>query len=365
MTRHRFKRLVMGIALGMLAMGSAQAQNQLPAKFADDPIAKALGPQIFNAALKEGKVVWYGGTTAEDFLKKGGIDRLNKRFGIKIEPVIGSNDAHATRVATEAAVGRVTVDLFDATIPHLFNVHNVGALLKWRPPAPELAKMNPEVFVRDPADTIWPTHISAQALVVNPTLVKAEDEPKSYWDLVDPKWKGKVAMRDPRSASGGAWMMMGLAQHPTLGMDYIKKLKDTVDPFTVSGGSGRIRDAIANGQFAVALGGRGEFIADLPKGAPIKYVVPKEGLAWTPAGAGILAKGPNPNAAKVALTWFYEIEQLQLWTEVARPVAHPDVKVAIPEMSVSAWPLMKQLPMALMASPDDFLVEMEKIFGVR
>jgi iron(III) transport system substrate-binding protein len=363
MNRRHFFALAVVAATG-LAATSAFAQ-QLPEKFANDPVAKAIGPAIFNAALKEGKLVWYGGTTAEDFLKKGGQKRFEERFGIKVEPVIGSNDAAAARVVTEAAVGKVSVDVFDSTIPHLFNLSQSDALQKWRPPAPELAKMMPDIFVKDPPDTIWPTHISAQALVVNTNLVKPEDEPKSYWDMVDPKWKGKIAMRDPRSASGGAWMMMGFAQQPGLGMEYIKKLKDTVQPFTIAGGSGLLRDAIVNGQFAIGLGGRGEFIADLPKGAPIKYVVPKEGMAWTPAGIGILAKGPNPNAAKVALTWYYELAQLQLWTEVARPIPHPDVKVSIPEMSVSAYPLMKQLPMNMMAAPDDFLIEMEKVFGNR
>lgn len=345
--------------------GEGFAQQQLPAKFANDPVANALGAEVFNAALKEGKVVWYGGTTADDFLKKGGIKRFEERFGIKIEPVTGENDVAAARVATEAAVGKVTVDLFDATIPHLFGLYKQGAVLTWKPPAPELAKMMPEVFVRDPADTIWPTHISAQALVINTNLVKAADEPKSYWDLVDPKWKGKIAMRDPRAASGGAWMMMAFSLQPGLGMDYIKKLKQTVEPFTITGGSGRLRDAIVNGQFAIGLGGRGEFLEDLPKGAPLKYHVPKEGMAWTPAGVILLKKSPHPNAAKVALTWFYELPQLQLWTEVARPVAHPDVKVKIPEMSVSNYPLMNQLPMDKMASPDDFLIEMEKVFGLR
>ena len=108
-------------------------------------------------------------------------------------------------------------------------------------------------------------------------MVKPEDYPKSYWDIVDPKWKGRVAIRDPRSSGGGAWHMLGIYNTEGMGIDYIKKLKATVEPFIVRGGSRKLRDAIARGQFALGFSGRGENIRDLPKGTPVKFVVPKEG----------------------------------------------------------------------------------------
>jgi iron(III) transport system substrate-binding protein len=191
------------------------------------------------------------------------------------------------------------------------------------------------------------------------------DAIKSYWDLIDPKWRGKVAMRDPRSAGGGAWHMLNIMVEPSLGLDYIKQLVKVTKPFILSGGTRASRDAVVRGQFAVSFSGRGEFIQDLPKGAPIAFVVPKEGMAWTPASIAIVKGGPDPNAAKVLLTWFFELPQLQLWGEVARGVPHPDVKPAIPEMSVTDYPLMKQIPSELLANPDPFFKQMEQIFGIR
>ncbi|MDH3240155.1 MAG: extracellular solute-binding protein [Alphaproteobacteria bacterium] len=352
-------------ALAVLPALGALAQEKLPARLANDPVAKALGAEIVNAAIKEGKVVWYGGNTGQDFLDGGGKERFEKRFGIKVEIISGRLRGMTDRIRTEAAVGRLTADVYEANDQYMLELQNLGRLEKWRPPAPLLNEMPKEVFVREPAGYWWPVHLSAQALVVNTNMVKPEDYPKSYLDLLDPKWKGKVAIRDPRSSGGGAWHMMHVYANKSLGLDYIKKLKATVEPFIVRGGSRRIRGAIARGQFAVAFSGRGEFIRDLPKGTPIKFIVPKEGLAWTPSSIALLKGAPHPNAGKLSLTWFYELENLQLWTENGRPVPLAKIKTPIPEMSVTNYPLMEKIPDKWLGDPNFFFKEMEKVFGVR
>ena len=222
------------------------------------------------------------------------------------------------------------------------------------------------MFVSDPVGYWWPVHLSAQAILVNTDMVKPADYPKSYWDIVDPKWKGRVAIRDPRASGGGAWHMLGIYNTPDMGIDYIKKLKATVEPFIVRGGSRKIRDAIARGQFALGFSGRGENIRDLPKGTPVKFIVPKEGQAWTPFSMATIKGAARPNAAKVIMTWFYEFENLQAWnTHAGRNVPHPKVKPPIPEMSLTAYPLMKKIPSEQLGDPNFFFKEMEGVFGIR
>ena len=92
-------------------LSSADAQQQIPAKFADDPVAKAVGPEIFNAALKEGTLTWYGSDTSEDFLKHGGKERFETRYGIRIQALYGRLRSLTDRIRTEAAVGRMIVDM--------------------------------------------------------------------------------------------------------------------------------------------------------------------------------------------------------------------------------------------------------------
>ena len=104
---------------------------------------------------------------------------------------------------------------------------------------------------------------------------------------------------------------------------------------------------------------------DLPKGAPLAFIVPKEGLAWVPSSIAIMKAAPHPNAAKVLLTWFYEMEQLQLWSSVARGVPHPDIRPPIPQMSVTEYPLMRRIPDEMLANFDPFFKQMEQVFGIR
>ena len=353
------------MALALLMPGAAGAQDGLPARLANDPVVKALGAKVVAAAIKEGTVSWYGGSTSEDFFKGGARERFEKRFGIKVDLVSGRLRSMTDRIRTEGAVGRQVADVFEANDQYMLELYGQKRLEKWKPPAPEIAKFKHEVFVNEPEGWWWPVHVSAQAIIINTDMVKPGDEPKSYWDIVNPRWKGKVGIRDPRSSGGGAWHMMGIYNQSGLGIDYIKKLKATVAPFIISGGSRRVRDAVARGQFAIAFSGRGEFIHDLPKGTPVKFIVPKEGQAWTPSSLALIKGSPHPNAARVAVTWFYEVDQLQDWNKLGRPVPHPDMKAPIPEMSLARYPLMKAIPSKWLGAPDFFFKEMEQVFGIR
>lgn len=347
-----------------LASTAVLAQGTLPPELANDPVAKALGAEVINAARKEGVVNLYSGTTTRDFLEHGGQEAFEKRFGIKLRPLTSELRKLIDRIRTEVSVGRLVADVFEGNDQYMLELYRLKALEKWRPPAPELNRISKVAFVTEPEGYWWPTHVSAQALVVNSNLVDPA-EIKSYWDVVNPKYKGKVAIRDPRSSGGGAWHMLGIKNTPGLGDDYIVKLRSTVEPFILNGGSNVIRDAVIRGQFAIGFSGRGDFFEKLPKGAPIVYVVPKEGLAWTPSSIALLAGAPNPNASKVFITWLYEVPQLQLWTNHGRPIPHPDVKAPIPEMSVTGFPLMPRIPDAQLDDPNFFFKEMEKVYGIR
>lgn len=352
------------LILAAFAVSPAAAQEQLPANLANDPVAKVLGPAVINAALKEGSINLYSATTTRDFLQAGGQASFEKRFGIKIKPLTSELRKLVDRLRTEISVGKVQADIFEGNDQYMLELHKLSALAKWKPPAPELDHISKEAFVTNPAGYWWPTHVSAQGLVVNPNLVDPK-EIKSYWDVINPKFKGKVAIRDPRSSGGGAWHMLGIQNTQELGADYIVKLKSTVEPFILNGGSNVIRDAVVRGQFAIGFSGRGDFFQDLPKGAPLAFVVPKEGLAWTPSSIALVNGGPNPNAAKVFMTWLYETPQMQLWTDQGRPIPHPDIKSPIPEMSLAGVKLMPRIPDEQLDQPNFFFKEMEKVFGIR
>ena len=359
----------LGLALALGAATSAPAAEMLPANLANDPVAKALGAKVINAARKEGEIVWYGGSTLRKFLKKGkGKSRFTERFGIKINEVIADNAAIYQRIKTEAAVGRQVGDVFSGNEQYANRMIKEKIAASWRPPIGELNNLLPWVTVNVRGNNqFFPVSVSAQALMVNTDVVGPKEYPKSYWDVVNNpgKWKGKLAIRDPRSASGGAWMMMAIKHHPKLGLDFIKKLA-ALKPSLIAGGSKRLRNVIAKKQFHLGFSGRGEFIIDLPKGTPVEYVVPQEGFQWTRNGQVRLANSPHPNASKVLMTWFFQLENLQTWNDTAgRAVPHPKIKPKIKQMSVVAYPAMPGIPEKNFNNPNPFFKEMEQIFGLR
>jgi iron(III) transport system substrate-binding protein len=361
-----FRKFLCFVAVaGAFALGSAEAQ-QLPSKLAGDPVTKALGAKVVAAALKEGVVEWYGGSTTRRFLKAGRKKAFEKRFGIKIKATTGRLRNVVDRVRTEHAVGKLVADAVAINDQYMHELHKLGMFVKWRPPGKELARINPKVFPTDPVGYWWPLGISAQGLVVNTNMVAKKDYPKSYLDLLDPKWKGKIVTRDPRSAGGGAWQMLHVYNHPDLGIKYIKNLKANAKPFIQQGGVSRLRDSVLLGRFAIGFNGRGEFLRDLPKGSPIDFIIPKEGLAWTPISFALLKGARHPNAVKVLMAWFYsDLKNLQVWTDRARPIPHPGLKTKIKKMSVTAYPLMDPIPPKQLASPNFFFKQMEKVFGIR
>jgi ABC-type Fe3+ transport system substrate-binding protein len=359
----------LGLALALGVVTSASVAEMLPANLAKDPVAKALGAKVINAAQKEGKLVWYGGSTVRKFLKKTkGKDRFLKRFGVKVELVSAKNASIYERIKTEAVVKRQVGDLFSGNEQYANRMIEDDIADSWRPPIGELNNLLPWVTVNVRGNNqFFPVSVSAQALMVNTEVVGPKEYPKSYWDIVNNpgKWKGRIAIRDPRSASGGAWMMMAIKHHPKLGLDYIKKLAG-LKPSLIPGGSKRLRNVIAKKQFDLGFSGRGEFIIDLPKGTPVEYVVPQEGFQWTRNGLVRLKNSPHPNASKVLMTWFFQLENLQGWNDAAgRPVPHAKIKPKIPQMSVTSYPSMPPIPEKNFNNPNPFFKEMEQIFGIR
>src|SRR5205823_872863 len=154
------------------------------------------------------------------------------------------------RLNTESAVNKLQGDVFLGNDQYMIELHRNGTLEKWRPPAPELGRMKRDAFVQHPEGYWWPVQISAQGLLTNTRMVP-EGSIKSYRDLLEPKWQGKVVMRDPRALDGGGAQMLGLTVEPSLGLDYLKQLVAITQPVIIHGGTQATRDAVIRGQFAI------------------------------------------------------------------------------------------------------------------
>jgi ABC-type Fe3+ transport system substrate-binding protein len=145
--------------------------------------------------------------------------------------------------------------------------------------------------------------------LVNPAEVK------SYWDILQPKWKGKMAAFDPRDR-GHIQRMRALYYNSNLGAEFLRKLFEEMD-LTLARDQRQLLDWVAGGKFSIYLFATGSDVEDGKKqGLPLGllYGEPKEGYLTGQFGHIALVKQmPHPNAAKVFLNWVLSREGQTQW----------------------------------------------------
>ena len=165
---------------------------------------------------------------------------------------------------------------------------------------------------------------------------------KSYWDLVNPKWRGKMASLDPTSFGMGATLQV-FYFHPDLGPAFLKKLYGEMQ-VTVSRDPRQMTDWLAAGKFSLCI--RCNAGAEVGKAVeqklPIGYLDTedwKEGGSSSAAGGtlGLANRAPHPNAAKLFINWLLSREGQSALQRFGRPDAHNSRRIDIPKDEVDAF----------------------------
>ena len=252
---------------------------------------------------------------------------LKEKFGIEAELVVSRGADSANRIASEYKAGVRTFDGLIQGTTTAMSLQDDGML------DPVISYMIlPEV--KDPkywwGGHIWNDNIKTnrflysfvanagnEGLFYNAELAKPE-EFRSFDDLLNPKWKGKIGLNDPRI--GGSGISLWSFMWETKGEDYLRKLVQQ-DLF-LSRNLRQIADALAKGKLAVTIGlGRAEYEPFISAGLPVKEIpTPKEGL---PASSGygvlgIVKNPPHPNAMKVFVNWFLSKEGQEFYAKVMK-----------------------------------------------
>lgn len=150
------------------------------------------------------------------------------------------------------------------------------------------------------------------------TKLVSPGEIKSYWDLLAPKWKGKIVSTDPFQSGPISAAQMFYYKHPELGAEFIRRLHSDTD-ITIVRSNEQMLDWLSAGKYAFGIGARSVDDAIL-QGLPLNQFFPgslKEGSSVT-AYNGTLSyfnRAPHPNAAKVAANWLLSREGQTAWLE--------------------------------------------------
>src|SRR5581483_11804486 len=164
---------------------------------------------------------------------------------------------------------------------------------------------------------------------------------KSYWDFLDPKWKGKIVAYDVSRVSTVAHALRFLYNHPDLGADFVRRFFGEME-ITYSRDERQMIDWLGAGKFHLAF-----FVTDIEDGAkqelPVKFFEPgqfKEGAFVGPSQGGVsfFKNAPHPNAARVAINWLLSREGQEAYQKMF--AQQHDVRQSMREdISMDAIPL--------------------------
>ena len=319
---------------GSAALGLTVFASPLKAA-APEPVA--ITPALVEAARKEAKVVLYSSMD----LPVG--EKLGKAFeaqypGIAVQIERSGSERLFQRIEQEFASNIRAVDVI--------NTADASHFIPWKaknwlaPFVPEDVARHFSPQYRDPDGMFATTRLWLSSIAYNTHLVKPEDAPKSFADLLDPKWAGKMVKGHP--AYSGTIMTATFQQVREFGWEYFEKLskqrimqvQSSTDP----------PKKLALGERAVMADGNEYNVVLLKEaGQPVEPVYPTEGTPQISGPTAIFASAPHPYAARLFQAWLHTRETQQFFIDfTAQYSVHAQVQSKPGRRRISDIKLMKE-----------------------
>ena len=262
--------------------GHAQTLAELALYEGSDRMARLIA-----GARKEGSLQFYTTIPAE-YLRPI-TDEFEKKYAVKVDIWRARSEAVLQRVLTEAKAGRWTVDVVESISPPMEALYREKLTQEVR--SPEHKNLIDGVL---PTHREWaPTLIFIFVQAYNTTRVKKEELPKSYADLLDPKWKGRLAIE----ASDHEWFYsVARDMGEERGLKFFRDLMAT-NGLSVRVGHPLLTTLVASGEVPLALTVYQYSPEQLKKkGAPIDWFAIEPAVAISD-GMAVMKKAPHPHAA--------------------------------------------------------------------
>lgn len=271
---------------------------------------------------------------------------FKEKYGITVEFIaVATGIINMQKIIMEQRAGVNTGDFYETGVPTHLMLKERG-YLEGPIAVPETA--NVSVWINDPwimdkDKFMFSYYDYTPGPVINTNDIKASDEPKSWLDLLNPEWKGKIGWDDPSVPGPGAKNMSFVKNY--VSSDYWEKLAKN-DPVFIRDRA-FLSDSIVRGKYSIAVGVLTTYIARvLQAGAPIKPLYLKEGSPGSGWTVSLLKNAPHPNAAKLFLNWFLSKEGQEVFSkeggiasfrkDVPQDRVHPNFRLTS-DMKIVPW----------------------------
>jgi ABC-type Fe3+ transport system substrate-binding protein len=290
--------------------------------------AQAADPALIEAAKKEGEVLWYSTQIISQLVRPVTAAFEKKYPGIKVRATRANANEVAVKILNESRAGRVQSDVFDGTST-VVPLRREGYVLQWQP---EGAKSYPAEY-KD-ADRYWvANNLFVNTPAFNTSLIAKGTEPRTYEDLLNPKWRGRMAWNGLASTSGGAGFVGTVLAEmgPDKGMAYLRELSKQKIA-NVAGSAREVLDQVIAGEYAIALNiFNHHAVISAKKGAPVDWIK-MEPTTGSLSVISIHKNAPHPNAAKLLADFIISREGQEVFRDADYITADPAVPALEPTL---------------------------------
>jgi iron(III) transport system substrate-binding protein len=316
LSKLRLTQLLFGIA--SLAVSAVASLAFLSPAIAADT---GLTPEILAAAKAEGQVTYY--TSADLVLANKLKAAFEVKYGIKVNVLRLSSSLIFNRAVQEFDVGINAADAVETSVMSHFVEMKAKNMLQPFTPATAALIRSPKLS--DPENYWHSVKLELTSMNYNTDLLKGDAVPKTWKDLIDPKYNGKVVQGHIKSSGDTALIAFNLVK--MYGWEYFEALRKnnvlTMQACTQV-------ELVARGERQIMMCDYSQlYTARAQKLTVIGAVLPQDGVFMLAGPLAILAKAPHPNAAKVLVNWLLSPEGQTIYVEGgdASAIDSPEVKV--------------------------------------
>jgi len=271
-------------------------------------------------AKKEGKLLWYSTLIVDQFVRPAKAAFEKEYPFIQVEFFRGNSERVAQRVIEEYQARRYDVDVVDGTVTAAL-VRRAGFMQRFF--SPYLTEYPPEL--KDPQGFWGVTNLYFMTLGYNTRMVKPNEVPKSWEDLLNPKWRGEIIWSTSRGS--GAPVFIGnilAAMGREKGMAYLQRLtKQNIAKSTASARA--LLDLVIAGEYPLVLNiFNHHAVISRKAGAPSEWV-PMEPVAAPVHTFGLPKNSPHPYAAMLFLDFVLSKKGQKVFQDVNYLPAHPEM----------------------------------------
>ncbi len=308
-------------------------------------------------ARKEGEVIWYTSMSLTDFPKIVGAFEKFAPY-VKVRANRLSQSSIMPKIDTEARAGRFAVDVVASAPVEMWELKQLGYSASYL--SPELKAFPAGSY--DPQGFWSSTEVTPLVLAFNTNLVPPDEAPRSYQELLLPKWKGRMNF----GSDEYAWysvMLDGMGK--AKGLDFMRALAR--QQLHIPGGSSIMRlQLMLAGESAIAIAARGRRATEYKeKGAPVDYRM-LDPYPAEPNGLALMRRSAHPHASMLFIDWMLSEEgQTVLAQQIPRMTLRKGIKQIPRHQELYKKDFVFVNPATIGPHLNELIASYQQIFNVR